>query len=419
MKNHVLLIFSLLAVNSLLSQVPTGQTATYPLDGDAVDKGASVFTGTMSPSFGLGTTNRFGTANKAIALTAALSSGTLPSGLVNAMQTDFSIGFWFKTAMIAPTGPQWYNGSSLVDAEVAGVTNDWGITLIDGGKVCFGVGNPDVTIKSTSNYNNNAWHFVSASRKQSSGAMVLYVDGVSVATGTGGTGLLNAPSVIGLGRSSAVAMGSYTGSLDDMMTYNRVLTGTEVSQAYTALGAFALPLRWVSFDAEVISNAVVLNWQVAEVSNNDRFEIEHSVDGQLFEKIGTVADSRGPIAATIDYHFAAPLPSGKLHYYRVRQVDKDDRSSYSKTVRVSIASVSASFRLQANPVVGDLVILNPAQELIHRIVIADAGGRVIQSITVESGTNTVRIPSASLKSGIYAVRIFSASGSSTLSMLKR
>ena len=163
------------------AQAPSGSVAHYLMDGDLNDAGGNGYNGT---STGITPTNdRFGNANKATSFTQGVSSGTLPGALQVSIQKSFSFSFWLRTSMNASSSTQWFGGSALVDAEVCGGTSDWGIALIDGGKVCFGIGGADFTIKSTLNYNDGNWHFVTASRDQAAGSITLSVNGVTCQNG--------------------------------------------------------------------------------------------------------------------------------------------------------------------------------------------------------------------------------------------
>ncbi|HZE83134.1 MAG TPA: LamG domain-containing protein, partial [Puia sp.] len=272
MRNLPLILISLFIGSvQLHAQLPAGRTAAYPFNNSANDVAGSGYNGTLtatSPG-----TNRFGTGNSATTFLAGTSSGTLPAALVLALSGDFTLGYWFKTTVSAPTAAQWYSGVSLVDAEVCGVTNDWGTAMIDGGKLCMGIGNPDITIKSTAaTYNDGLWHFVTATRNQAAGTIILYVDGSQVASSSGAnTSVLNAPTLIGLGRNPCVVSGVFSGSLDDVVAYNRVLTGAEVANLYNFYNSVPLPLHWVSFDGHVDNGHVYLEWETADESNNDRF----------------------------------------------------------------------------------------------------------------------------------------------------
>lgn len=147
---------------------------------------------------------------------------------------DFSIEFWFKSTQGISTGTQWWNGAGLVDAEVNGAFNDFGVSLRSDGRVLAGVGPTDTTIVSTSGgYNNGTWHHVVFTRTKASGALALYVDGVAAGTATGSTVSLASPADINFGRLHT-GTNYYSGSLDEVALYSSVLGPTTVSAHYNA-----------------------------------------------------------------------------------------------------------------------------------------------------------------------------------------
>lgn len=420
----VLLKLSLGTLSFLLlftasAQIPATPSARYSLNNNtATDISGSGFNGTLSLTSS--TTSRLGTANSAVSFTSSSSTGTLPSGLVTALQNDFTVGFWFKTGMTANTGSQWYSGNSLVDAEVGGVTNDWGICLIDGGKVCFGVGNPDITIKSTSTYNNNAWHFATATRSKTGGSIVLYVDGSQVASSTGiNTASLSAPSVIGLGRSSAVSSGTYTGSLDDIVAYNRVLSGAEVTSLYNAMVSTALPVQWLSFTGIADTKKVNLAWQVEQTPDVLYFETAYSNDGIHFTTLNKVPATAGAGSAqTANYSISIDKPAGNSWLFRIKQTDKDGNFSYSRVIRLSNTSSTGEPRLATNPVTSILTLLNESGHTLHSIKITNAAGQVVLSKTMGPTQLRYDIGLQQLSSGFYVLSIDGARAPG-LSFLKK
>jgi hypothetical protein len=152
---------------------------------------------------------------------------------------DFSIEFWFTSTQSAGTTcTQWWHGRGLVDAEVTGTTYDFGVTLC-AGKVIAGVGNglgnPDTSVVSAGGFNDGAWHHVVFTRTKSSGVLVLYLDGVSAGSVTGGTASLTIPPNIDFGRLQSGA-NYFAGTLDEIAVYNTVLPQSTVTNHY-GLGA--------------------------------------------------------------------------------------------------------------------------------------------------------------------------------------
>ncbi len=142
---------------------------------------------------------------------------------------DFTLECWFRSTQMAGEEWQWYFGMGLVDGEVAGVTNDFGLAL-GAGKVLFGTGGTSDTTIHSGVVADGQWHHVAATREQASGAMKLYVDGQLVASGTGGTAPLTAPLNMRVG-SLATGTNFFQGELDDVRIWNVARTANEISQS--------------------------------------------------------------------------------------------------------------------------------------------------------------------------------------------
>ena len=407
-------------MGALIAQPPAGSVAQYPLNSNtATDLSGNGYNGTLTST--TATTNRFGTAGDAISFTAGTSTGTLPQGLVTAVQDDFTIAYWFQTTMTAPTSTQWYGGAAMVDAEVCGAVEDFGTALINGGQVAMGIGNPDITIFSTNNYNDGNWHFVTGTRQEAAGVITLYVDGVQVATTTGtATTARTSPTLIGLGRNDCVATGVYTGNLDDIIAYGRALSSTEVSDLYTYYSATPLPLKWVSFTAQAIGDQVDLQWVTADVINNDHFEIERSTDGNTFNTIGSLPNKSGQpnISGGGSYSFTDPSPVKGADLYRIKQVDIDGQYSWSATVEVTVTPPAQGIYLQANPVRDAITLMNTQQQLVRRLQVVDGSGRVLANITSNSSNSQISENVGWLNPGYYFLRVFTGENTTTLRFIK-
>ena len=139
---------------------------------------------------------------------------------------SFTIEYWVKTTQASPSGTQWYQGMGIVDAEVGGVTTDFGTSLLNN-KLVFGIGSPDVTIQSTTSINTGNWVHVAATWDGSTGAMKLYINGVLEASGTGGTGLRSAPSNIRIG-SILTGINYFSGTIDELRIWNVVRSQSDI-----------------------------------------------------------------------------------------------------------------------------------------------------------------------------------------------
>ena len=202
---------------SFIVNVNGALVAYYKLDGNALD----------SISTNHGTINGGVTfVSGKIGTNAALFNGT--TGYIQipvSVRSDFTIAFWAKTVASGAL-PQWFNGQGMVDGDVPGANADFGTALV-GNKFGFGIGNPNTTLTATNVINDGQWHYLVATRSNTSGQMVVYVDGVAQGTLTGPTGSRTAPGFLRIGGLQSGA-GFFNGSLDDVRIYDYALNSTQL-----------------------------------------------------------------------------------------------------------------------------------------------------------------------------------------------
>lgn len=98
--------------------------------------------------------------------------------------TNFTVAVVFRTNVGGVgSATQWYNNTGLVDAEIGGMTEDWGMVLTSAGEVGAGIGNPDVTVYSNTGYANNVAHVAILSRNGAT--FSLSIDGSEAYVGSG------------------------------------------------------------------------------------------------------------------------------------------------------------------------------------------------------------------------------------------
>jgi hypothetical protein len=93
-----------------------------------------------------------------------------------------------------------------------------------------------------------------------------------------------------------------------------------------------LPVELTTFDAQNTKGSNRLAWSTASEKNNEGFDIERSVDGTAFQKIGFVKGN-GTTNQPQQYTYTDALV-GAVTYYRLKQVDTDGKFEYSKVVSV-------------------------------------------------------------------------------------
>jgi uncharacterized repeat protein (TIGR03806 family) len=150
--------------------------------------------------------------------------------LNNIATGDFTVALWIHTSEDFAAGSDALAATRILDAELAGTANDW---LLAGGndggvnRALFFTGNPDTTIAATSEISTGQWVHLAATREAASGTMRLYIDGTEEASTTGANTVnLDASSVLQVGGTGT---DRFTGSIDELRLYNRVLTPGEIT----------------------------------------------------------------------------------------------------------------------------------------------------------------------------------------------
>jgi len=210
-----------------------------------------VYGGTYILTTGGAVGDGFGNPHRIVFLNGTTGYGQVPR-LIG--QTNFSIAFWVRTATTGGT-PNWYNGKGLVDGEVSGAQNDFGVALV-GTKVGFGIGNPDTTLTSVKAITDNSWHQVVATRDAGSGALKLYIDGALDSSATGPTGPRTTPSTLRLG-SLQTGANFLAGSLSDLAMYQTVLSSNQIATLYSAATGFFFD---VTLSNQWDGTSLVLRW---------------------------------------------------------------------------------------------------------------------------------------------------------------
>ncbi|MBC7507197.1 MAG: hypothetical protein H7320_00380, partial [Ferruginibacter sp.] len=97
-----------------------------------------------------------------------------------------------------------------------------------------------------------------------------------------------------------------------------------------------LPVNMLSVKGSEYNNGVKVDWKTATEINMDKYEVERSIDGQVFTVAGALP-AQGTSTSVNDYSWFDSKPATGYNYYRIRSVSKDGTLQYSQVVRVLIS----------------------------------------------------------------------------------
>ncbi len=176
-----------------------------------------------------------------------------------------------------------------------------------------------------------------------------------------------------------------------------------------------LPVKWLDFTAQKGDNkTIVLNWSTSQELNNDHFNIERSIDGANYTTIGSMpaAKSFNNVEA---YTFTDTHPYEGINYYRLKQVDKDGKFDYSKTVLMGIDGSTSLWQVYPNPAGNNTALYVKTNLAKMQVVLTDVSGKVLytnQLSAVATGQK-IDIPVNNLAKGVYLLKVSAGTASHT------
>ncbi|VGO14511.1 Glucuronoxylanase XynC [Pontiella desulfatans] len=275
---------------------PTNIAAIYSFEGDASDSSGSGNHGTLAG----GGAFVDGRDAQCLEFNGVDASVSIPRNI----STEFTIAFWMRADVAGSEGAgRWWEGSGLVDGEVAGAAGDFGIAL-HGSNVAFGVGQPDTTILSQTDMADGQWRHVAATRNSATGEMELFINGASEAVAHGPGGTKAAPPLLRIGCLQTGA-NHFAGQLDEVRIYDRVLEQSEIQQLAFFDATALLSETWdAAAPAPLVGIGSVQADNLWTYNARNRTDWGISAEGALeVETAGTHSsslDAETPLPRTVD-----------------------------------------------------------------------------------------------------------------------
>lgn len=178
-----------------------------------------------------------------------------------------------------------------------------------------------------------------------------------------------------------------------------------------------LPIELISFNANLKSDMVEIDWTTASELNNDYFTLERASNPEKFEKI-SIARGQGTIRSKTNYSFIDENPLPGISYYRLKQTDFDGRFTYSTLRKIEYIILSARLNVYPNPVVDkkfnlELIGIQPGEVAPVSVVNlqgasvynasfkADASGKILTNIDLERAASGVYMIIVNASTGLH------------------
>lgn len=219
----------------------------------------------------------------------------------------------------------------------------------------------------------------------------------------------------------------------DQTTVNTSNSTVQASQvlAFTGLTDLAssefpaestLPVSFGDVAVKKAGANAEVSWTTLSEFNNSHFIVERSSDAVSFKAVGTVA-AKGNSSFTQNYSFTDLAVSGTVIYYRIKQVDVNGTSSYSKTVALRSGNARINnYTVYPNPFVNNVKVQIDAKEkedVMIRINNLTGQTLITKRVTVQAGNNIVVFDNLQqLQNGLYMLEVVTKDGKHTQKLIK-
>lgn len=164
-----------------------------------------------------------------------------------------------------------------------------------------------------------------------------------------------------------------------------------------------LPVELISFTGYNKEKNNYLEWLTASEAKNRRFEIERSEDAFSFIKVGELS-GHGNSSSITPYSFTdVDVPLGR-NYYRLRQVDFNGNTTYSKNILIKNPSSGFEFEVYPVPFKESFQLkIYSEKEIKTTALLYNTEGKILWQQAIRSTDNSIQ--THNLSKGIYYLKV--------------
>ena len=167
-----------------------------------------------------------------------------------------------------------------------------------------------------------------------------------------------------------------------------------------------IPLSLLEFNGRLVNSNIELNWKTTDESNTISFEIERSLDGRTYTKIGNVAATNQAGIHTYKHVDKNIIMLGvPILYYRLKKIDINGQFTYSFIVPIHLEK-KTSVILYPNPVTDKVnLIINVAEPEKVQLRLIDYAGRILRQLpfNLSVGAISLSFDINKFSNGVYCI----------------
>jgi hypothetical protein len=150
--------------------------------------------------------------------------------------------------------------------------------------------------------------------------------------------------------------------------------------------SFLVPLNFLNVSAQRKTNYTVVEWETANEVNVKHHEIQRSLTNNNFTTVAVQAARNTVNKQTYSYNDFDKL-EGTV-FYRIKSVDFDGKTKYSKVVAVHYEGATETISVRNNPVTTTVYLsLSSVKSKAYSYQLIAANGNIVQQGNLQYGGN--------------------------------
>ena len=126
--------------------------------------------------------------------------------------------------------------------------------------------------------------------------------------------------------------------------------GPSSNNLFNSGGIVGLPVTWKEVNASAKEIGNQIQWITSSEKNTSHFEVEYSYDAKNFMTASRDIKAAGNSTTSNSYEYTHLEEFGEMVYYRIKQIDRDEKIDYSKIVNVKRSSKLPEFQVSMYPI---------------------------------------------------------------------
>ena len=176
-----------------------------------------------------------------------------------------------------------------------------------------------------------------------------------------------------------------------------------------------VPVEIISFDVNLDQDHkyIMLDWIVGKEINVDKYVIQKSFDGSVWDEIGEISAVNSPSHRELSFRDRDLFIKNYNYYYRIKIMDRDGSIEYSdiESVYLDEHVNKSKITIFPNPFTSGIHLNVSGVEFINsNVTITDYRGTIVKTISKQQLSNNYYIEMVDLPDGVYIISYIDTKG---------